>query len=130
MRQAGFPTLRRRFLARALLAGGIAFSGAGCCQQPYWCYYPANPCAPAPLPSSVQAGPVCDVPTEVVEGGTKVVGGSSRSTTVSGGQAAAPRVVVSQPTNTSSRFSWRRTDDSTVATSVTGTTDDASVNRR
>jgi len=79
----------------------------------------------------VQAGPVCDVPTEVVEGGTKVAGGSSRSTTVTGGQTTAPRVVVSEPSSgPPSRFSWRRSEDSSLAaTTVQGTTNDAPVNR-
>jgi hypothetical protein len=130
MRQAGFLSMCGRPLAGAILAGGLAFVGSGCCGQPYYCYQ-TTPCAPATIPSSVQTGPVCDVSTAVVEDGTKVTGGSSRSTTVTGGQTTAPRVVVSEPSSSSpSRFSWRRSEDgSLAATSIRGTTDDASVNK-
>ncbi len=131
MRQARFLTLCRRLLVGVTLAGALAIAGSGCCNPPYYCCQP-SPCAPAAMvPSTVQAGPVCDVPTEVVEGGTKVAGGSSRSTTVSGGQATSPRVVVSEPTSPSSRFSWRRSDQDggLAATTVQGTTNDAAVNK-
>jgi hypothetical protein len=129
MRQAGFLTMCARLVAGAILAGGLALAGSGCCNPPFWCCQ-RNPCAPATvLPSTVQAAPVCDVPTEVVEGGTKLSGGSSRSTTVSGGQTTSSKVVVSEPAN-SSRFPWRRSEDSSLAsTTVQGTTNDAAVNR-
>ena len=62
-----------------------ALAGVGC-HQHY--YYYGDACAPGtPVPSTVRAGTVCDVPTQVVEGGTKVADGSSRSTVVSGGVA-------------------------------------------
>jgi hypothetical protein len=111
------------------MAGEAAMTGLGCHQ--HYHYYGTSPCGPtAPISSSVQSGSVCDVPTQVVEGGTSLADGSSRSTTVTGGSTATPRVVVSEPSNPS-RFSWRRSDPdgSLASTSVQGTVDDAKVNR-
>jgi hypothetical protein len=133
MRQAWFLALLRRAVGGVVLAGGLglACSGLGC--HPYYYYCPPDPCAPAyPAASSVRTGPVCEVPTQVVEGGTTLAEGSSRSTTVTGGATAAPRVIVSEPANPiESRLSWRRSDPdgSLATTSVQGTIDDAKVNR-
>jgi hypothetical protein len=70
------------------------------------------------------------VTTQVVEGDATVAGSATRSTTVTGGQSKSPRVVVSEPSS-SSRFSWRRSDPeaSLATTSVSGSTDDAKVNK-
>ncbi|MFI5453989.1 MAG: hypothetical protein ACHRXM_00915 [Isosphaerales bacterium] len=128
MRQAWFLVLWRRRLLGVILAGELAFTGLGC-HPNYYCY--DNPCAPASaMPRSVQSGPVCDVPTQVVEGGTTLADGASRSTTVTGGSTTSPRVVVSEP-STPSKFSWRRSDPdgSLPITSVQGTVDDPKVNR-
>jgi hypothetical protein len=132
MRQAGFLALLQRRVLAVIVAGELALTGLGCRQ---YCYWYADPCAPAaPMPSSVQAGAVCEVPTQVVEGGTTLADGASRSTTVSGGSTATPttnpRVVVSEPSSPS-RFSWRRSDPdgSLATTSVQGTVDDSKVNR-
>jgi hypothetical protein len=128
MRQPWFLALCRRRVLGLILAAGLPCTGFGCHQN--YCYYD-NPCAPAsPVPSTVRSGPVCEVPTQVVEGETRVADGSSRSTIVSGGQPTAPRVVVSEPSD-QSRSSWRRSDPdgSMATTSVQGTINDATINR-
>jgi hypothetical protein len=128
MRKARFLAFCRRPHLGVILASSLAFAGAGC-HQHY--YYYGDPCAPGmPAPATVRSGPVCDVTTQVVEGEATVADGSTRSTTVTGGQAKSPRVVVSEPAS-SSRFSWRRSepDGSQATTSVSGSIDDAKVNR-
>jgi hypothetical protein len=132
MRLGWFLTFCRHRLFGVILAGELAIMGVGC--NPY-CYNYRDPCcAPAtPVPSTVQTGPVCDVPTQVVEGGTKLADGSSRSTVVSGATpSTSSRVVVSEPTDPSrASSSWRRSDPDggLAATTVSGTTNDSSVNR-
>ena len=83
-----------------------------------------------PTPTAVRTGPLCDVTTEVIDGDATVTDGTNRSTTVTGGQSKSPRVVVSEPSNTS-RFSWRRSepDSSQATTVVSGSTDDTKVNK-
>ena len=131
MRNARFLADQDRRLLGVVLAGGLAFMCLGC-HQHY--YYYGDPCAPGtPMPSTVRTGPVCDVPTQVVEGGTKLSdGSSSRSTTVSGGSPSrSSRVVVSEPSEPS-RLSWRRSDpDGSLATTTVqgGTVNDSAVNR-
>ena len=137
MRQAWFLASWHRRVVGVIVAGQLALTGVGCQQ---YCCFDTDPCAPvSPMPSSVQAGPVCEVPTQVVEGGTSLAQGGSRSTTVTGGSTTAtdrttttPRVVVSEPSSpVQSRLSWRRSDPdgSLATTSVQGTTDDSKVNR-
>jgi hypothetical protein len=112
-----------------VLACGSALAGPGCHQ--HYHYYNTDPCAPGtPVTSTVRSSPLCDTPAATVEGGTTLSDGSTRSTTVTGGQSRSPRIVVSEP-GSSSRFpSWRRTDaDSLATTSVQGSLDDAKVNR-
>jgi hypothetical protein len=78
----------------------------------------------------MRSGTICDPQTSVVDGGTTVAEGPSRSTTVSGGESKSPRVVVSQPDGLSRLSPWKRTDvDSLATTSVQGSVDDAKVNR-
>ncbi len=128
MRQPWFLASCRRRMLRLSFVATLACAGWGC-HQHY--YYYDNPCAPAsPVPSMVRSGPVCEVPTQVVEGETKVADGSSRSTIVSGGRAVAPRVVVSEPAE-QAHGSWRRSDPdgSMATTSIQGNVDGASVNR-
>jgi hypothetical protein len=107
----------------------MVFTGVGC-HQHY--YYYGDACAPiAPVPSTVRTGPVCDVPAQSVEGGTKLSSGSTRSTVVSGGSPSnSSKVVVSEPSEPA-RVSWRRSDPdgSFPTTSVQGSTNDSSVNR-
>jgi hypothetical protein len=130
MRQAWILTWRPHQALRAILAGLLAFTACGCYPQYY--YYGDPACTPAAsAPRAVQAGQVCDVPTQVVEGGTKVASISTRTTIVSGATPSnSPRVVVSQPSEPS-KFSWRRTDldGSLATTSVQGGVSDSSVNR-
>jgi hypothetical protein len=129
MRHVWFLTLCRRRLLGVILAGELAFTGIGC-HQHY--YYYGDACSPgAPVSSTVRSGAVCDVPVEVVEGGTKLVDGSNRSTIVSGAVSSnSSRLVVSEPTEPA-KVAWRRSDPegSTTTTSVTGTVNDSSVNR-
>jgi len=112
MRQAWFLALCRRRLLGVILAGELAFTGLGCCQ--HYHYYGGSACGPSTttLPSTVQSGTtVCDEPTQVVEGGTKVSNGSTVSSNVSGTKSS--RVVTSEPRN-----SWnsKKSDpDSSVA---------------
>ncbi len=131
MRQAVFLASWRRRLAVVIVAGHSAFTGLGCHQ---YYYYSGDPCAPAPVTSSaVKGGPICEVPTQVVEGGTALSEGSSRATTVTGAApTTAPRVVVSEPYGQGqSRVSWRRSDPDASAptTIVNGNIDGSSVNR-
>ncbi len=104
-----------RFLSGslALLLAGW-FGSAGCIQN----YYPVPVTGPG---GTVQYGSVCEVPPA---GGTVVVQGPPR-TTVVGGQP--PRVVVSEP---SSRFSWRKSDpDSLATTRVEGNIEEPTLSR-
>jgi hypothetical protein len=129
MRHAWFLAFCRRRLLGVILAGELAFTGMGC-HQHY--YYYGDACPPgAPVSSTVRSGPVCDVPVEVVEGGTKLADGTSRSTVVSGAVSSnSSRVVVSEPSEPS-RVAWKRSDPdgSPTTTIVKGTTNDSSVNR-
>jgi hypothetical protein len=118
-----------RRLLGVMLAGELAFTGMGC-HQNYYYYGDACPTG-TPVPSTVRAGAVCDVPTQVVEGGTKIADGSSRSTIVSGAVSSnSSRVVVSEP-NEPAKVAWKRSDPdaSPATTSVQGTVNDPSVNR-
>jgi hypothetical protein len=111
MRQAWFLALCRRRLLGVILAGELAFMGLGC-HQPY--YYGNSACCPCttPSPSTVQAGTtVCDEPTQVVEGGTKVSTGATVSSNVSN---TKPRVVLSEPRN-----SWKASDSDSSAPTTT-----------
>ena len=100
MRHAWFLAICRCRLLGVILAGEMVLAGVGC-HQHY--YYYGDACAPgAPVSSSVQTGPVCDVPVQAVEGGTKLASGSTRSTVVSGGSPTnSSRVVVSEPSEPS-----------------------------
>ena len=75
MRHAGLLTFDWSRLSGVILAGAMVFAGVGC-HQHY--YYYGDACAPiAPVPSTVRTGPVCDVPAQSVEGGTKLSSGSN-----------------------------------------------------
>jgi hypothetical protein len=136
MGSVGFVAIRPRRLLGVMFTTALAFSGFGC-HQHY--YYSGDACPPpAPTTSAVRAGTVCDVPTEVVEGGTKVAGGASRSTVVTGAvpsTSSSTRVVVSEPRESSSesaRNQWKRSDpDSSPnpSTTVQGSINDPSVIR-
>jgi hypothetical protein len=113
-----------------VLAGGMGCCGWGCHQHNY--YYYTNPpgCPPGTImPSTVTTGPICDVPTEVVEGGTTVASSSPRSTVISNGRKS--RVVVSEPSGSKPRFSWRSSDAETApaVTQVEGALEDSSVKK-
>jgi hypothetical protein len=131
MRKARFLASLKRTIVPATLASGLAFAGPGCHQ--HYHYYNSDPCAPGttPVASTLRSGSICDPQTSIVDGGTTVAeGATTRSTTVSGGQTKAPRVVVSEPGSSSRFSSWRRSDaDSLATTSVQGTVDDSKVNR-
>ena len=124
-----FATCRRRLLG-IILAGQLTVTGIGC-HQNY--YYYGDACGPGTaVPSSVRTGPVCDVPTAVVEGGAKLADGTNRSTEVSGATASSKssRVVVSEPSEPP-KVAWKRSDpDGDLATtSVSGSLNDAPVKR-
>jgi hypothetical protein len=128
MRHVWFGAFDARRLIGIVLAGGLAFTGMGC-HQNY--YYYGDSCPPTTtVPSTVRAGAVCDVPTQVVEGGTKMASGSSRATVVSGAVSSnSSRVVVSEPTEPA-KVAWKRSDpDSAATTTVQGTANDPSINR-
>ena len=130
MRHVWFLAFCRRRLLGVILAGELAFTGMGC-HQNY--YYYGDACPPGtPVPSTVRSGPVCDVPTEVVEGGTKLADGSSRSTVVSGTVSSnSSKVVVSEPSNEprKSHGNVPILMGALTTTSVQGTVNDSSVNR-
>ena len=129
MRSVRVLAICRRRLLGVILAGQLSFVGMGC-HQNY--YYYGDACPPGTaVPSTVRAGAVCDVPTQVVEGGTKLAGGSSRSTVVSGAVSSnSSKVVVSEPSEPA-KVGWKRSDpDASLATtSVQGTVNDSAVNR-
>ncbi len=127
MRRVRFLALCRRRLLGVILAGGLAFASVGCHQ--HYHYYGSSACGPSTttLPSTVQTGTICDEPTQVVDGATKVGYSSSRSTIVTGTKSS--RVVLSEPTD-KSPFSWKRSDpdsSSSLATSVQGGISDTTV---
>ncbi len=130
MRHVRFFVFCRRRRLGVVLAGWLALMGMGC-HQDY--YYYSDPCAPGTaVSSSVRTGPVCDVPTSVVEGGTKLADGSNRSTVVTGATSSttSSRVVESEPSEPP-KVAWKRSDPdgSVSSTSVQGTVNDAAVNR-
>jgi hypothetical protein len=107
-----------------VLAGSMA--SAGCTHNYYYGALPA--CAPATVAGgTVQYGQVCEVPTQVIGGGSVVAQGVPSRSTIFGPRP--PRVVVSEPTG-GGRL-WRRSDpDSSQAiTRVEGATDDPTLNR-
>ncbi len=133
MRHAWVLAFCRRRLLGVILAGELALTGMGC-HQHY--YYYGDACPPgAPVSSTVRSGAVCEVPVEVVEGGTKLADGSNRSTIVSGAVSNnSSRVVISESSEPSepSKVAWKRSDPdgSPTTTSVKGTVNDSSsVNR-
>lgn len=118
---------RARFMRGTLgvlLAGWVGSAG---CTHNY--YYGGVPVACAPgtstlLPGTVQYGSVCEVPAQVVGGGTVVASSPGiRSSVV--GTAPPSRVVVSEPLDRP-RLSWRRSDPESnqVTTRVEGALDD------
>jgi hypothetical protein len=129
MRSVGLFALCPRRLPGIILAVALACTGSGC-HQHY--YYYGDACPPVTaVPSTVRAGTVCDVPTQVVEGGTKVASGSSRSTVVSGAVSSnsSPRVVVSEPSEPT-KVAWKRSDpDTNTSTTVQGGLNDSTIDR-
>jgi hypothetical protein len=127
MRHAWLPPLVHRRFLQLLLGGSAIFTSWGCHQ--HYHYYNSSACPPGTAPSTVQYGSVCDVPTQVVDGGATLADSSSPSTTVSGTKSSS-RVVVSQPKD-SSPFSWRRSDPeaSLATTTVEGGLDGSTVKR-
>jgi hypothetical protein len=128
MRQGWLPpSVQRRFL-QLVLGGSAIFTSWGCHQ--HYHYYTSSACPPGTTaPSNVQYGSICDVPTQVVDGGTTLDTSPSRSTTVSGTKSSS-RVVVSEPKD-AARLSWKRSDpDATAATTtVEGGLDGATIKR-
>jgi hypothetical protein len=129
MRSVGLFALCPRRLLGIILAAALASTGFGC-HQHY--YYYGDACPPVTaVPSTVRAGAVCDVPTQVVEGGTRVANGSSRSTVVSGAVSSnsSPRVVVSEPSEPA-KVAWKRSDpDTNTSTTVQGGLNDSTIDR-
>jgi hypothetical protein len=118
---------------RVVLAGGLSLFNWGCHHHYYYYGTPTTAgvqgCPPGTgttiLPSAVATtGPICEVPADSVVGAN-----SSRSTIVSDGRKS--RVVVSEPSNSRSSYSWRPTDpDSPSAvTQVDGALDDSRVKK-
>lgn len=112
----------------ALLAGWVSSAG---CTHNYYYGYPStvNGCPPTVVPGAISYGSVCDVPTQVVGGGSIVAQSPSRETVVNG-TAKPPQVVVSEPGG-GSRTRWRRSDpDSSLATTrVEGALEDPTVTK-
>lgn len=114
---------------RVILAGGLVFSNLGCHHHYY--YYGASPtgqaCPPGTtmLPSTVAAGPLCDVPAE----GSVSRSGTARSTIISDGKKS--KVVISEPSGNRSRYSWQPSDPdaSPAMTQVDGALDSSSVRK-
>ena len=131
MRDTRWTAWLKRGASRALLAGGLCFGAWGCHEHHYYYYgtptgaaVPGCPPGTTVLPSTVGAGPVCDVSSD----GT-INSSSARSTTISDGRKS--RVVVSEPSSNRSLFGWRPTDPeaSTASTQVDGAIGDSAVRR-
>ncbi len=121
---------RRRAGLGVLLAGYMSLSG---CTHNH--YYGASvpACGPTVVGSTgtdgSEYGAVCEVPNQVVSGGSVVAQRQPAATVVPAPKA--PRVVVSEPRG-GSRLAWRRSDpdESLPLTSVQGgTLDDPTVTR-
>jgi hypothetical protein len=130
MRQHGHAgTGLARGVAVAALAAAILAGAAGCTHN----YYYGTPvaCAPAvTTPGVVENGALCEVPTQVVDGGTVVSGRPLVATPVLGG-ARPPKVVLSQPNGGSRLGGWRSADSegSLATTRVEGAVDDPTLTR-
>jgi hypothetical protein len=116
--------------ARILLAPIVlcAWAGVSGCTHNYYYGYPAGT-APGVL------GEVCQVPTQT-SGGTVIVQSPGQPTYVAAAPANAP-VLVSEPLigggpllRAGSRFTWRRPDPESLATTrIDGAIDDSTVTR-
>ncbi len=115
---------RRRAGLGVLLAGCVSLSG---CTHNH--YYGASvpACGPTVVGSiaadAPEYGAVCEVPNQVVSGGSVVAQRQPGVTVVPAPKA--PRVVVSEPRG-NSRLAWRRSDpeESLATTRVEGALDD------
>ena len=142
-RRVGWVTAREILHATCLVPGSLSVPAIG--SRPGWrirsdghglppkLLLLRRPVRPgAAVPSSVRTGPVCDVPNQVVEGGTTLADGSSRSTVVTGATSSgiSSRVVVSEPSEPA-KVAWKRSDpDGNLATtSVQGAVNDPPVIR-
>jgi hypothetical protein len=121
MRRARFT----RGTLGVLLAGWVGSAG---CTHNY--YYGSVPVACAPgtstlLPGTVQYGSVCEVPAQIVGGGTVVASSPGIRSSVVGTAPPSSRVVVSEPLDRP-RLSWRRSDPESnqMTTRVEGALDD------
>ena len=132
--------MRHARLTKSCLASLLAFCGlmSSGCTHNY--YYPtpgsgSGPCVPMTvLPGATASnvpsyGEICEVPTQVVGGGTVLAGTPLTTTPVLVG-ARPPRVVLSDPAGRG-RGPWRRTDpESSLATTrVEGALDDPTLTR-
>src|SRR4051812_50503 len=105
MPRAGFWTARRsrNKVAWWALLGGLFVSGTGC-QHHHYYYYGNSPNCPPTTATSVVEGPVCDVPGQVIQGGTVVSSAADEPTIIS--KPRRSKVVVSQSTG-GGRSSWK-----------------------
>jgi hypothetical protein len=122
---------RARVLRNCLVLGLAGSAGSIGCTHNY--YYGAVPVCGEPAVVSSN-GTICEVPTQVA-GGILAGPGAGRTTIVSGAPRPS-RVVMSEPLNSEplargpGRFSWRRSDPESLATTkVDGALDDDSVSR-
>lgn len=99
-----------------LLAGWVG--SAGCTHNYYYGTVPVA-CAPGTttvVPGTVSYGSVCEVPAQVVGGGTVVASSPGVKSSVTTTAPPSSQVVVSEPTDRP-RLSWRRSDpDNSLAT--------------
>ena len=113
-----------------LLGGAFWATSAGCTHNYYYGSVPGG-CPPSAggSPSVVQYGSVCEVPSQVVDGGT-VIATNPPGTLPALGGPRPPRIVLSDSPN-SSRLAWRRSDpDGGLATTrVEGARDDSTVTK-
>ena len=114
----------------ALLGAAILSTLAGCTHNYYYGGVPVA-CPPSPggvVSSDVQYGSVCEVPSQVVGGGT-VIATNPPGTPPALSGPRPPRIVLSE--TPSSRLAWRRADpDGGVATTrVDGAVDEPTVTK-
>ncbi|ODU00695.1 MAG: hypothetical protein ABS79_02910 [Planctomycetes bacterium SCN 63-9] len=125
MPRASFSAVRRNRgkVAGWVFLGGLIASGAGC-QRHYYYYYGNSPNCP-PGMVSMQEGPVCEVPGQVIEGGTVISSATTDDTPVIT-KSRRNKVVISEA-NGGGKTAWKASDPegSMARSQVEGATDDS-----
>lgn len=112
MLRAGYTSARGRWsevAGKVLLLGGLVLSGSGC-QRHYYYYYGGSPTNCPPVGTTIQEGPVCEVPGSVIQGGTVVSSATEDLPVIT--KSRRSKVVVSEA-NRGGKSSWKASDAET-----------------